>query len=128
MELTKPRFKQVVLLGRDCMYMYVASAIKDFPIICINFVIVPLQVKVRARDGGDPPRVSSEADVTINVGKNREKPVFQRLPYRTTIRQNLDVGSMWPCSDNEPTQQNHLRRDVSVQETVDLRSHVMPID
>ena len=47
---------------------------------------------MRAFDGGNPPRRSSEADVTIGVGQNKQTPEFQRLPYRTNIRENLEVG------------------------------------
>ena len=49
-------------------------------------------IKIRAYDGGDPPRKSSEADVTITVGRNRQPPIFQRLPYTTNIPENLDTG------------------------------------
>ena len=47
---------------------------------------------MRAYDGGNPPRRSTEAEVTIGVGQNKQTPQFQRLPYRTNIRENLEVG------------------------------------
>lgn len=49
-------------------------------------------VKVVAKDMGNPPRKSPEADLTITVGRNRFSPEYERLPYSTTIRENLDVG------------------------------------
>ncbi len=59
--------------------------------LCTWFFSIP-QFKVRAYDGGNPPRRSTEADVTISVGQNKQTPQFQRLPYRTNIRENLEVG------------------------------------
>ncbi len=47
---------------------------------------------MRALDGGNPPRRSTEADVTISVGQNKQRPVFQRLPYATEIQESLPVG------------------------------------
>ena len=41
---------------------------------------------VLARDGGNPQQVSTQnAQVTINVIRNLNAPVFQNQPYETTV-------------------------------------------
>ena len=49
-------------------------------------------VRIRARDMGNPPRRSPEADVQITVGRNRFAPEFDRLPYTISIRENYNTG------------------------------------
>ena len=49
-------------------------------------------MRVKARDLGDPPRVSRESVVTVSVGRNKHPPRFLKQSYSTEILENINVG------------------------------------
>ena len=49
-------------------------------------------IRLAALDGGSPAKKSPEAFVTITIGRNRFAPDFQKTPYTTKIRENLEMG------------------------------------
>ena len=49
-------------------------------------------MSVIARDGASPPRTSNAVQVTINILRNNNPPVFVNEPYSTSVTAAVSTG------------------------------------
>ena len=50
-------------------------------------------MKIRARDSGPTPHISSEVDLTITITRNKEAPVFTNDEFEFNIDEIEEVGA-----------------------------------
>ena len=50
-----------------------------------------MQIKLLANDMGRPRRISTEADVVITIGRNKNAPRFSQEIFHVDLTENYDV-------------------------------------